>query len=467
MGLDRNAMSGQGREIIRHDLAASDKAGRVFRAVYDASTALFDASERISREMAYMMQAELAYKKYTKQGKTQAEALELAANEAAAGVKSAIGDFSEFERPDFMRTTGKFGDASRALFMFKMWGISQAKFFMTYADKVFRGKGLTTSERIEAAHELGGSLAMAAIMGGAFGLPAISTIFAAMDYLDKLFVSDDDPEKKKRRALNPLLADSAEARFRYEWLPKHFGKVTVPGIDGKQHSLSQVIAQGPVSALSGVDIGAKTSYNNLFFRNPEYSSSYVGAAASFMQNNLGPDVSIGINFAEAVDNYDKGQYLRAVTNLVPSLGKGFISAYRLETEGAVTSKGIPILGKNDLTQLGKLSTAVGFTPTALTDAYNRSSMVHQELERMNDQKTEIKNKFIQAILKHGDMKSVFEEIKKFNARYPQPQFMLTADQLMGAIGNYQKTYATSMYGVNMPKPEDWMYATWYMKDRYK
>lgn len=468
MGRDRNAYSGAGKEVIRQDMPRKRSyTKKAFRTVYDLGTVLFNSSERLSREFGFMMQAELMYNKFRAQGKSVEEAKLLAVEDAVDGIKSGIGEFGEFERPDIMRSSGKLGDAARAVFMFKMWSIAQTKFFLTYANKILIGKGLSTRERLDALHEMTGVLGMAALFGGVFALPAASTVFSTIDMLDKTLVSDDDPEKKKRRAKNPLMADSSEARFRYQWLPEHFGQIKVKNMDGKLIGLDQVIAQGPVSAYTGVDIGAKLSYNNMWYRSSGYNPTAVGELTSFIQNNLGPAVSLGVDVAEAADNFHKGDFLRGMSNLVPSMGKGFISAYRLEKEGAVTSKGVPIVKKENISEFAKAANAIGFTPTAVSDAYNRKSIITSELLRMNTDKQNIRDGAAMAMLKHEDLRPWLDKAREFNKRYPQPEYALTMEQIRATYENIKKNYTGSAYGVKLSKPEEWMYNQWYLKDRYK
>ena len=419
---------------------------RLQQTVYDAATSMFGATEAMSREMSFLMWYDLAYDKF-KKTMSEKDAHVAAIDEAAEGTFDKLGDYRVTERPPVFKHP-----VGASIFMFKMFSAVQTKFFVKAI--LMSTRGLDPELKIEARKELLGVLSMAAMFGGATGLPLYSVVNSIIDLALDQF--EDDEDKRKRRELNPYLANNADARFRYQYLPSHFGDITVPTLGGKQSSLARILEIGPISALSGFNFAPSTSYNGMWFREGLPGDTWVETAKNFLLANLGPTVSLGTNIDLAAKDWNNGDILRGVERVMPGFLKGPIMGERVVTEGLETSKGSQVVAPEDIDTISKIAAFLGFTPEAISRQQNMRFEAIKQIQRANTEKARAIALMNVAMATDDSDKAVAagRAIEKYNTRYPGEEFQIDDETLDNSYKAFLKKRDSEIDGV--PIEDDYL-----------
>jgi hypothetical protein len=371
-------------------------------------SSLFTGAERMTREMAYLMTFELEYAK-TKD-------FDASVQKAVDTVQELLGRYDNFGRPRSMRNP-----LGRTVGQFKMYAVNMTSFFIrnayTMFTEVFKGN---PKESLAAMHRLGGVLTMAAVFGGVTSFPMYSLVTSTIDLiLNNL--GDDDEEKKRRMAENPYTAMSSDLRFRYEFLPQMFGDIKITGLDGKPRTLAAVLEKGAISELGDFNIGSRTSYDGMWFRDAKPGNDTQETVINYLVANLGPAVSSGLSMTGAVDDFSNGKIARGLERIAPALIKNPFTAVRLGTEGAKTPGGDLVMSKDEFSSFNLAMQSLGFQPTALTRYQENKFKLQQEVVAANKTRSDILGKLDNAVLDSDasdkDLERVFERIDKFNDRF--------------------------------------------------
>lgn len=392
---------------------AESNLGLVGRAPVTALRAmgsLFSGAERLTREMTYLMAFEA---EYAKNGGN----FDAAVDKAITTTYDTLGRYDSFNRATIMRNA-----VGRTVGQFKQYAYTMTSFFVRNMYNTVRlDKSLTAPERKEAIASLTGTLAMGWLFAGVGGLPAFSSFCFLIDVLLDAF-GDEDEDKKKRRAETPFFADDFKSRFTYEWLPSKLGQITVPGIDGRQHKMSDIMMRGPVSVLSDIDFGSRVGWDNMWFRSGKVQPTMAATLGSYTEEMLGPAYSGIKTVLGGVDDLAKGDFLRGLEGISPAALRAPIAATRMATEGAETRKGEDILRKDELNALNIVMKGIGYSPTRLTQLQQYRFALNQQIQAARSKHNELLGALNKAAFDEegsaAKVKSAVEDIEKFNKRYP-------------------------------------------------
>ena len=414
--------------------------GNVTELFFRATSALFSAAENLSREVTYMSAFELEYKK-------NGGNFDAAVDSAVRNTNDTLGDYGESERAPIMK-----GPIGRVVFLFKMFAVNTTKFFLQNQNAIWRGKSI--KERAEALHELSGVLLMGALFSGVTGLPLYGVTCMAVDMWLAAF--GDEEDERERRLNNPYTADSSDLRFRYEWLPKHFGVPTIPGLDGKMHTLANVLEFGPVSELTDVNIGSRTAYNGMWWRQGAPADSAEEAFVNAIIANVAP-VSMASSLARAVDDFGKGEIVRGLEKLSPAFARGALTAYRLDTEGAKTLRGDKVLAREEISDMNLIAQALGFQSTQLADAVKTRSAWVSRKNAVDGERDRVMRDFRLVATDpdrtQGDVDRVIARILGFNERYPVDGLIIDNDALEKSYDTHMRNTEMSINGTLFSKKE--------------
>lgn len=407
------------------------------RVAMDGMSALFTGAERMSREISFAMTFNL---EFAKTGN-----FEESVKKAVETTHELLGRYDNMNRPRILRNF-----AGKTIGQFKMYAVFQTSWFIRNGTTMFR-EGLGEAEGRAAMQRLTGTLIMGGLFHGLVGMPLYSVICSVVDAL----TSDDDEEAKKRRAKNPLTAENANLRFRYEFLPKYFGDITIPGVDGRQHRLSEVLEKGPISALTDINIGSRTSFDGMWWREAKPGKTYLETAQNIILANLGPGASTGINMVGAIDDFSNGKIERGLEKLVPAFFRGSLVAYRLGTEGAETKGGDKMLKKSEINELNLIASVIGFQPTRLSRIQEKNFAFQKEVVEMEANRTKLLRRLNETILKADstseDVKKVFKEIAKYNRRYPIEEYIIDDDAIEKSLETFMEKKGMTFRGQYMPE----------------
>jgi hypothetical protein len=395
--------------------------GVALRNIATGMSALFNGAERISREMTAMMVFELEYAKN--------KDFDAAIDKSVELTHELLGRYDNFNRPRILRNF-----AGRTLGQFKMYAVNVTSFFVRNGYNVMH-HGLSDAEGRAAMERLVGTLVMGGMFHGLVGMPLYSVICSTIDAVMNNL--GDDEERRKRRAKNPLTSDNSNLRFRYEYLPQHFGNIQITGLDGQKHGLNELLEKGPVSALTDMNIGSRTSFDGLWFRDSKVGKTNLETVQNMILANLGPGASTAINMVGAIDDFNNGQIQRGLEKLAPAFFKGPIVAERIATEGAETKKGDAMLKPGEVSTLSVVGQALGFQPTKMARLQEEGFETQRELVEARNKRSQLLQNLDRELLdKEADresIKKVFNQIAQYNKRYPMEEFLIDADVIDKSI----------------------------------
>ncbi len=437
------------------ETAAAGKRADTMQKAYDAMTYLFDTTEQLTREVAFMATYDLEYEKLTKGGMSSDESHEKAILAGRDAVNDTLGNYTNFNRPTVMKSS----ELARALFLFKQYSVVTTKFFFTSMRAIF-GKNTPADVRVAAMKEATGVLGMSFLFGGVTGLPLYSLGMLALEALQN--ATDDDDDRKERMRQNPITADSVEAQFRYEWLPQKFGSPMFADAEGKGYPLSDIILNGPVSELSGWNFGSRVSLDflGLWFRSPKDADTWVGTVNNALVENI-PGASASLNMAAMGEEFSKGNVNDALKVGLPAALRGMAKAYDLANEGLRTKSEKIRLRKEDITNGELVGAVLGFNPTQIAKLQQQTRDVLGRTKELQEGKSELVGAYTRAVrrIRNGDAdgyieaREAIQDIEDYNQKVGNPYFGVSYTNLMNALRGSIAEEAHDIHGMGLTEIE--------------
>ena len=278
--------------------------------IMQALAGLFHNAERFNREIMAMSAFRTAMEKrkgYENRRKAFAESIA----EAKDVTNRSMFDYSSMNKPRYFQHP-----VARVVLQFKQFP-QQMTFFLTH-NFLNMIKGASPEVRREATARFVGTMGMAGIFSGVTGLWGFSTVAmivnAVMNGLDD---DRDEPFDFELEFVN--------------WSNETFGK-----------GLGMFMARGAGNAV-GVDLASRTKLDEMWFRDSRKNQDEVEALQSFLVEQLGPTVGLGINAAQAIKLWNEGHADRAIEMVSPAFVKNPMIAARYGREGANTLAGDPLV----------------------------------------------------------------------------------------------------------------------------
>lgn len=407
-------------------------AAQAARKTYNIMTAMFNGSERISRELTFGMTFELEYAKTKNYDKAKEAAIK--------AVDELLGRYDNANRPRVFRNA-----LMKNIGQFKQYSIVMTSFWMRNMYNALKGEDAAT--RMFAIERMVGTSLMGAMFHGILGLPFYHATALTLDAI----LNADEEDKKERIKKSPLTAESSDLRFRYEYLPDTFGHIKVPNASGRQIPLNTVLERGPISALTDMNFGSKTSHDitSLWFRDAKPGATWAETAQNMLIANLGPSVSTSVNFIGGMQDMYDGKIARGLEKLSPAFVKGFPMAYRLHTEGAETKTNKDILRKDEIDTINLIGSVTGLQPTRLTRLQDRNFRLQAEKQKIEQEKSKLLDRLNTAIYDEdnpdkSEIKNIYKDIVKHNERYPMRRAIIDFDSIENSTNSYadkkMKTY---------------------------
>jgi len=319
--------------------------------------ALFHNVERMNREVMYLTSFRLTMNELEPKIKakqmTRDEAIEQAIEQAVSDTYTALGNFTEGNRPRYMRATGPFGVAGPVALQFK----SFSAFVTTYLVRNFYRMiaGMNAAERKEAAMQFFGTLGMSYLLAGYVGIPGISFAFGAMQWFINKFKDDEEED--------PLEKKDLETWLRTVWIPEVFGEAKIGNVP-----MSDILDAGVLNSISGYDMNSSLSMNNLWFPDLKESATYADTATDYAVALAGPSAGLVLKqIPAAMDDFRAGKFDRGIEKLMPNLIRQPMVAARYAREGAKNAAGQVIREKEEFTQGQLVMQALGYRTEGLAN----------------------------------------------------------------------------------------------------
>jgi hypothetical protein len=387
------------------------------RGVFNFMGGAFHHAERISREIMFMSSFELAYADYKQKGMDDKAAFNAATEKALQLTYDALFNYTQYNKPRLMKGS----PGAKLATQFLTYPLQMT----SYLVRNFYGMlpFLNKEEKKEAAIKFFGTLGMTGLFAGVTGFPLYSFIMGVAEGMRELMRDEEDEDYDEDDEGNPLGKRNLDVWFRNSFIPSYFGPdsnlVSALGLTEEDaKTLARSVEMGPLSAVTGLNLGASTSLDGLWFRDDTPGNTSREAFQSFIFGFSGPIGSIGSNIAGAFDDFNNGQINRGFEKLSPAWLRGSLTAYRLSTEGATTTKGDEIVNAEFYTT-GKLAAqALGFGNTEVAQIQKSNFMAKQVVAKIEKQTATLLNRLDIAVRNEDDDKieSILDDIEKFNTK---------------------------------------------------
>lgn len=414
--------------------------GKISRGMVDFMGSMFHHSERLNREIMYMTAFELAYDKAVEEGLSEGvdgEAYNRAVDEAVKNTYDSMFNYTKFNRPRVMRPA-----LARVALQFRMFPQQVTAYFVRNfigGSKAFydAAKNINNPEERDAAlsalrehsTQFFGSLLMTGVFAGVTGMPLYSVIVGTIQGLLAALRDDDEFVPFEERDLDYW--------FRYVWLPETFGD-----------QMANVIARGPVSAVTGVDVAGSTSLNNLWFRDSGDAATMVEGYRNLVASMMGPAGALAENFMKAIEDWNDGHINEAIEKVTPAAFKGAATSVRWSEEGVLSkTQKATLIDKDEVTRSMLFWKSLGFNPNELAVQqdlnFKASSQWNKALKERADIMGDIKVDSM-----NGNEKRLEKDLERFvTFAIQNPDFDMDVGEVITAIENAEKARARAINGV--------------------
>ena len=414
--------------------------GKISRGMVDFMGSMFHHSERLNREIMYMTAFELAYDKAVEDGLAEGvdgEAYNRAVDEAVKNTYDSMFNYTKFNRPRIMRPA-----AARVALQFRMFPQQVTAYFVrnfVSGSKAFydAAKNIKNPEERDAAlsalrehsTQFFGSLMMTGVFAGVTGLPLYSVIVGTIQGLLAALRDDDEFVPFEERDL--------DFWFRYVWLPEVFGD-----------QMANVIARGPVSAVTGVDVAGSTSLNNLWFRDSGDAATMVEGYRNIVASMMGPAGALAENFMKAIEDWNDGHLNEAIEKVTPAAFKGAATAVRWSEEGVLSkTQKATLIDKDEVTRSMLFWKSLGFNPDQLSVQQDVNFKATSQWNKALKERADIMGD-IKVDSMNGNEKRLEKDIERFvNFAIQNPDFDMDVDMVVEAIENAEEARAEAFNGV--------------------
>ena len=347
----------------------------------------------------------------------------------------ALFDYGQFNKPEILKGRGNMAFL-RIPAQFLTFPINMT---------VFMGRNFYTMlpfikgnvQKREAAIKFFGAQGMAFLFGGATGMWQYSSLMGVLEGMREMFRPEGEEEDEwydDDDDGNPLGKRNLDLWFREWFIPKHFGPdsslaKTFGLTDEQAKMLQRSVKLGPVSALTGLNIGASTSLDGLFFTKGKGIEDLEDIEEIMLEKLYGPAGSLFFkDLPKGVKLIAKGEFLEGAEKLMPAFFKGAIKSIRYEKEGLRTSKDFELKSAEYYTAGKLLGTTLGFNVTevaeireALFEAKNLIEQIKTERNGLLKAYDEVYNSYLRDSSPANESRVVekSKEIAAYNVRNGQ------------------------------------------------
>jgi hypothetical protein len=414
---------------------------------------IIHATERISREFIYFASFELnrdkalakfrktlAYQAATDKVAAEAkyidenfDALTLAAKK---DVDQSLFNYSTANRPAWLKS-----DVGQFLFQFMMWRLSAAQFIA----RNFIGmiKPMDGDTRAECMRAFFAVLGTSWSVAGTVGMPLLGTVFA---FMSALYDRERDKLPADMRQLDP------KTWYKTTWLKEQLGDITIGN-----KSLDTIIRQGPLNALTGVDVGSHVSMSDLFFNTEFKEGSNKGVRteiANYVMSLAPPSITMGANMIEGISMITHGDTRKGFEKIVPSAAwRNLFTAQRYATEGETGRNNEKILNARAMRISEIVGQAVGLRPVMIKDIKDATQAEFKLSQKVEGKQKELLDDMFRAYSKQDvpEYKRLYQETYEFNKKYSAtyPEYEIDEDLINNSFDAKEEALSESWRGARV------------------
>jgi hypothetical protein len=412
----------------------------------------FGAIERITNEKIGMAAFMLEYERQKGAGKTDTEAFNAAVDRGRTAITDIVGKYGQAERPPLFRGAGSL------LFLFKTFALNLGAFIerqlkiLTYeplaaATDIMRlrkpkQRNVYTKEEKKQAIKLLAALyagnAMWSGVSGTFGFSVMTKMLAPFVFM---FMDDDDREEWARE--NPEYVNNMPGYIIEKLIPETFG------------GYGDLVAYGPVSALTGTNLSARIGYDNLFFKDPVAKTGNIwNDTKSWFLDNFAAGTGRADDFMEGVNYFMEGNWKQGAKRIVPAAIGAPTRAVMAFSEGVTDSRGREVIPKDDISLPMAVRMALGYQPIEVTKTYARLYGTAEQLGAIKAQQGKLLRKLNDAKSKkdYDAIEEVLDEISDFNDL--NPGMAITREKIKRSGQSYRSREKGLYRGMDLRKEDD-------------
>ena len=365
------------------DATASTEAKKVGRFLEQFATAATQFTERVSREVFYMSAAELEYEKQIKAGTRPDLAVEIASTKAVQLTKSAMFDYSPYNKPRLAKNLG------RMAYQFQNYRVQALGFIFKNFLNMLPSSGLSKTGKKKAAIKFFDTMGIGLLTTGTKGFFGYAFFTAFLQIVREVMRPDFDDEdsdlyRGTRDPNNPLNERSVDVYWRNSTIPRWFGPESAfskkLGLSDEAARKVELTAEyGALAALTNANVQPSLGMDGLWYNEYKNQSSgnlYDDLVMELTELIGGPTAGLVKNFSDGLVAMQEGEYLRGVEKLSPGIISQPLEAVRMSREGYVTRGDRVLATKEYFDPYNLAVTALGFTPTEL--AYNQNRIYGQQ-----------------------------------------------------------------------------------------
>jgi hypothetical protein len=389
--------------------------GTAFEAGVRVTGALFQGSERMTREVAYLSAFQLARKKMS---------FEDAVNQAIDVVNESLFDYSTWNAPRVLRSPG-----ARLITQFKKFSLYTTAYYARNAYQMI--KPLQGESRRGAMYAFFGSMLTTGLLAGvtkAFGVSAMMSLWGMMQGLYNRLL-DDEPEEDPLKELNIV------RWYNNIYLPEWCGDVKFAGMP-----LSDILSSGILTAATGYDLSSGISLDNLWFKDIPSAGHWDNAIMDLAEQS-GPFMSIASTMLSSAKDFAEGDNKKGFEKLIPAaMLRAPAVAYRYATEGALTKNLDELKAAEEFTAAQLFMQGLGFKTAGLSEVTDTNYFVSQATRDIEALRSDLIRRRLKAEDRDDDklLDKIDEEMDRFESMYPHPDLQITDEDLEQARKSREK-----------------------------
>ena len=377
--------------------------------------ALFHNAEVLNREVAALTAYRLMKEQQPGIASEVLKGDSAAIDQVAEMVYDGHGNYAASNRPRYMR-----GDVMKVLTQFKIY--SQMMTYTLARNAVLAAKGDKTALKT-----LGAMFGTTWMMAGMMGMP--TPVGLILYGLASLFDDDDDR--------------TGEASFR-------LGLTEVFGAD-----VGELIAKGPVDAVTGLNISGRTGLSDLWWRSPKEGTEGDDLTFHYVQQIAGPVLGIGVSAVRGMREFANGDIQRGVEAMSPKAVKDLAKAYRQASEGEQTRNGDSVI--DDVGAWNVAMQAMGFSSAQMAKVYSAREYIKGKEKIIEDRRSNLLADYFTAMREQDTdaMQDVMNNIREFNASHNKAE-AITGKTLKQSMKSRERSGERTQAGTYLSSKREYL-----------
>ena len=438
--LQRAMQALQDSGILQHSqtfdlwLAKKGKSGSAAGAAFEAGVrvtgALFQGSERMTREIAFLSAFQLARKKM---------GFNDAVNHAIDIVNESLFDYSTWNAPRIIRSPG-----ARLVTQFKKFSLYTTSYYLRNAYQMF--KPLKGESRRGAMYAFFGSMMTTGLLAGATKAFGVSTMMGIWGMLQGLYnkLLDEEPED--------MLKELDIVRwYNNVYLPEWCGDAEFAGM-----KLSDILSKGVLTSATGYDLSSGISLSNLWFKDIP-SAGHWDNALMDLAEQVGPFINIASTMLSSAKDFAEGDNKKGFEKLIPAaMLRAPAVAYRYSDEGALTKNLDELKAADEFTAAQLFMQGLGFKTAGLAETTDTNYFISQAKRDIDKTRSDLIRRRLKAE-ERGDeamIDKVDEQIDRFGDMYTHRDQQIRAKDLREARDARRKQARKTERGLAIEKKYD-------------